>query len=73
MRVTLLVIPLALAACSSGDRANKPDDQGPALNSLSPANTPDNEAAAAGQAPGELTNYSEEYTPDPDGNQYDRR
>ena len=59
---------LALTACTDGDRANKPSDQGEALNSLSPANTPDNEAAV-GQAPDELTNYQQDDTPDPNANQ----
>lgn len=64
---------LTLAACTSGDRANKPDDQEAALESLSPENTPDNEAAV-GQAPDDLTTYEDgNYTPDPAGNQYDRR
>lgn len=74
MRAILLLSTLVLAACTDGDRANKPSDQGEALNSLSPANTPDNEAAAAGKAPDDLTNYADgNYTPDPSSNQYDRR
>lgn len=75
MRAILLLTTLALAACSTGERANKPDEQADALNRLSPANTPDNEAAAAGNVVDTTTDYQEgnSYTPDPNTNQYDRR
>ena len=75
MRAALLLPAFALAACSSGDRANKPSDAGAALNSLAPAATPDNEAAAAGAVDNGTTNYpaGDEATPDPAGNQYNRR
>ena len=43
---------LALAACGTGDRANKPSDAGEALNALAPATTPDNEAAGGWQRRG---------------------
>lgn len=75
MRAILLVSTLGLAACSSGERYNKPSEQADALNSMSPANTPDNEAAAAGTVVDTTTDYpdSGNYTPDPNTNQYDRQ
>lgn len=75
MRAILLFPILALAACSSGERYNKPSEQVEALESLSPANTPDNEAAAAGAVVDTTTDYpaGNSYTPDPNTNQYDRR
>ncbi len=75
MRAILFASTLALAACSSGERYNKPSEQADALNSLSPGNTPDNEAAAAGNVVDTTTDYpaGENYKPDPNTNQYDRR
>ena len=72
MRVGFLILPLCLIACSDGRVANKPSDQGDALNSMSPANTPDNEAAAAGTVDDGLTNDAGS-TPEPNSNQYDRK
>lgn len=75
MRATFLLTILALAACSTGERANKPDEQADALESLSPANTPDTEAAAAGNVVDTTTDYpaGNSYTPDPNTKPSNRR
>ena len=67
MRASLLLFSLSLAACSTGERPNKPDEQSDALNGLAPAATPDNEAAAAGEVVDRTTDYANDngYTPDP--------
>lgn len=75
MRAIAVLSIVALAACSPGDRANEPSEQADALNSMAPQNTPDDEAAAAGNLVDTTTDYpaGDNYTPDPNTNQYDRR